>query len=402
MKKILFLASLGSSVVLAQSAGVGNNLFLYPVSSSSGVTINASVHQKGANPAAFIVANSAPSATIACNVAGSTVCNYTIDAAGDLTFTFSPAFGPGVIEIGSGSGTTANSSVANEAACYAAAGVEVSPCSNVSVDTLGNVVALSVSTNGSNSGALSQTAKTSGAVVTIAIPDALASGGTLQPPALGGNTYPFAVGGGDLSTTAPNTVTGINGAAPPASAPLVGTNNLGQLVAVAGPKVLYSTGGSSDQLSAATGTTQQTFATSYTLPANLIVAGRVIQIFYAVGLTTSSSPASARYQLYLGGTGGTLIFDSGVVTPAASLSARSGPFLCTITGTAAVGASAPVVASCGSSAVPGSPWSYFNTVTPIPNAATNGTLAITATMTYGATTAGNTANIYGMTVEQLN
>jgi hypothetical protein len=402
MKKILVLALLESSVVFAQSAGVGNNQFIYPVSSSSGLTISVSLHQKGANPSAFLVANSAPASAIACNVAGSTVCNYTIDAAGDMTFTFNPAFGPGVIEIGSGGGNTANSSAANEAACYAAAGVQVSPCSNVAVDSLGNIVALSISTNGSNSGALTQTAKTSGAVVTIAIPDALASGGTLQPPALGGNTYPFAVGGGDLSTTAPNTVTGINGAAPPTSAALVGTNSLGQLVAVAGPKVLYATGSSSDQLSAATGTGQQTFATSYTLPADLLVAGRVIQISFTVGMTTSSTPASTRFQLYLGGTGGTLIFDSGVVTPAASLSGRSGPFLCTITGTAAVGASAPVIASCGSSVVTASPWSYFNTATPIPSAATNGTLAITAAMTYGATTAGNTSNIYAMTIQQLN
>jgi hypothetical protein len=51
MQKILLLA------LLAQSAGVGNK------------TIDASVHQKGANPLAFLVASSTPTTTIACNVA---------------------------------------------------------------------------------------------------------------------------------------------------------------------------------------------------------------------------------------------------------------------------------------------------------------------------------------------
>jgi hypothetical protein len=51
MQKILLLA------LLAQSAGVGNK------------TIDASVHQKGANPLAFLVASCTPTTTIACNVA---------------------------------------------------------------------------------------------------------------------------------------------------------------------------------------------------------------------------------------------------------------------------------------------------------------------------------------------
>ena len=52
----------------------------------------------------------------------------------------------------------------------------------------GNQTATSYSTNGANSGSNCLTAKTSGAVVCITIPDNLASGGTFYWPALGGGT----------------------------------------------------------------------------------------------------------------------------------------------------------------------------------------------------------------------
>jgi len=61
----------------------------------------------------------------------------------------------------------------------------------------GNQAATSYSTNGANSGSNCLTAKTSGAVVCITIPDNLASGGTFYWPALGGGT----------ATIAPNPVT---------------------------------------------------------------------------------------------------------------------------------------------------------------------------------------------------
>jgi hypothetical protein len=105
---------------------------------------------------------------------------------------------------------------------------------------------------------------------------------------------------------------------------------------LAGPTVLSSQFSTTDQLLAATGTSQQSFATGYTLPANLFIANRVIRLTFVFGLTTSSSPAMTRFRLYLGGSTGTVIYDSTAFAPGVNL---AGPaiFTCTMTGTAAPG-----------------------------------------------------------------
>jgi len=48
------------------------------------------------------------------------------------------------------------------------------------------------------------------------------------------------------------------------------------------------------------------------------------------------------------------------------------------------------------------PWTIANTVPPNQSIATNAAQAVTATMTYGSTTSGNTSNLWTMLVEQLN
>lgn len=265
-----------------------------------------------------------------------------------------------------------------------------------------------IQTDGPGSGAWCPQANTSLVIVCFAIPNNLASGGTLNPPALGNGTYTLATnpltgtdqvfGSGDTNgalasaISLPNCSTGLTYTTAPTSA----------FGCIHGPTVLYSTASATDQLSAATGTNQQSFATSYTFPADLFTGGTAIRVTYTVGLTTSGTPASMHFQLYLGSTSGTPLFDTSVVTPAAGLTSRSGLFTCVITGTAAPGSSEPLVSSCGAGFANATPWNFLNTVSPSVSVATNGSLALTAVMTYGATTAGNTSNIYSMLVEQLN
>jgi hypothetical protein len=66
------------------------------------------------------------------------------------------------------------------------------PCiwtQQAAVNTVGgNQTASSYSTNGANSGSTCLTAKTSGAVVCVTVPDNLATGGTFYWPALGGGS----------------------------------------------------------------------------------------------------------------------------------------------------------------------------------------------------------------------
>jgi hypothetical protein len=169
-----------------------------------------------------------------------------------------------------------------------------------------------------------------------------------------------------------------------------------------GPTVLSSQFSLTDQLLAATGTSQQSFATTYTLPANLLIANRALRLTFTFGLTTSSSPATARFRLYLGGPAGTVIYDSTAFAPGANLINRSAIFTCVLTGTAAPGVSVPVITGCLGVANPTTPWTIANTIAPNQNIATNAAQAITATMTYGATTAGNNSNLWTMLLEQLN
>jgi hypothetical protein len=169
------------------------------------------------------------------------------------------------------------------------------------------------------------------------------------------------------------------------------------------PAVLTVQTSSTDQISAAAaGTAETAFATSYNIPSSFFLAGRTIRATYTFELSTSSSPATQRLRLRLGGLNGTVIYDSGAFAPGASLTTRSASFVCTITGTAAVGASAAVYTGCLGPGDPTTPWTASNTIVPNATIATNATQALTATMTYGAATAGNTSNLWSMIVEDLN
>src|ERR1700733_309657 len=116
---------------------------------------------------------------------------------------------------------------------------------------------------------------------------------------IGSGTSPS---GTATAQTLPNCATGLTYTTSPAST----------FGCIAGPTVLSSQFSTTDQLLAATGTNQQSFATTYTLPANLFIASRVIRLTFVFGLTTSSSPATTRFRLVLGATP---IYDSTAFAP---------------------------------------------------------------------------------------
>jgi hypothetical protein len=154
------------------------------------------------------------------------------------------------------------------------------------------------------------------------------------------------------------------------------------------------------------GDNAQAFATSYALPANTIGAGSVIEIDLGVGF--ASTNVATNFNLWLGNT---LIYSPGSVATAAISGTKSGTFRCLITGTTTPGAAVSIEVNCGGTGVQASPWSYWTNavqssalgsgILPFPLAATNGSQTISATIQYAATTAGNTSNLYSMTVTQL-
>jgi hypothetical protein len=191
-------------------------------------------------------------------VSGSTyqnqVCQATRDSSGNLSLTFATPWS-GVVSVGAGGGAASYTGTFSSfpTTCgtnglYYGFATDASPGLNqyfcttagspgtwtqqAAVNTVGgNQTASTYSTNGTNSGADCLTAKTSLSVACLSVPDTLASGGTLNFPALGGGTYTVPTDGLDIScTSVPCSVQGVNGAAVPTNAPILATNSSGQLV----------------------------------------------------------------------------------------------------------------------------------------------------------------------------
>lgn len=172
------------------------------------------------------------------------------------------------------------------------------------------------------------------------------------------------------------------------------------------PRVFPPQTSSTDTLVAATiNVTETVFATAYTIPANFFIANKQLRVTWTVAETSSGTPVTTRMRIRYGGIGGTIIFDSSAVTPTASIVNRSANFTCILTGTAAPGASVALYTGCtgqGFASPATTPFNIANTVAPNISVATNASAALTMTMQYGGNTAGNTNNIWVMTVEELN
>ncbi len=155
-----------------------------------------------------------------------------------------------------------------------------------------------------------------------------------------------------------------------------------------------------DTLTAATIDIVETaFASTYTIPANYFVAGRVLKATFVWEATTSGGAPTQRLKMKLGST---IMYDSTVVTVTNNQTTRGQVSVLYLQGTAAAGASVSVEAGwqpCG--ATPIQPGVAGNTIAQGVAVATNAQQILSATLQYSANTAGNTLTLRQLIVESL-
>jgi hypothetical protein len=158
-----------------------------------------------------------------------------------------------------------------------------------------------------------------------------------------------------------------------------------------------------DTLTAATiNTTETAFATTQAIPANYLIAGKVLRIFIGFRFTSSASPVNATLKLRTGTVGaGIVLWTTAAVALLASRTDDTFGLVFYVQGTAAVGASVPVDTNWVQPYGGGSTWSTGRTVQPV-NVATNATITLTPTVTFSGNTAGNTVSVRQMVTEELN
>lgn len=152
-----------------------------------------------------------------------------------------------------------------------------------------------------------------------------------------------------------------------------------------------------DQGAANSGTT--TFATTLTIPANTLQANVHLRVTALFQLTTGTVT-----QIYNLLAGATPIYTSATITPAA-LTTRSMGMEWIISGTAAPGGSVAVITGTLSSPFQNTTATQIgqmaNTVAQGVNLATNAPITLSLTVTWGASTAGNTSNLLQFIMEQI-
>lgn len=159
------------------------------------------------------------------------------------------------------------------------------------------------------------------------------------------------------------------------------------------------TAGNIDTASGTSGTSKLKFGSTYTLAANYLGPGKVIEVCGTFDVTHSSSPPNGTLGLELGSTS---VFSAGAFGPSASITARGYRQCWEVHGTAAPGASVSVEAS-GMVLSPTSGAAVLNSVAqPVGGIATNGTLVISLAYTWAANTAGNSVVLRSFTVKGLN
>lgn len=192
---------------------------------------------------------------------------------------------------------------------------------------------------------------------------------------------------------------------------LVFGGGTGTVAAGSATKVLSVQRGGTDAstglVAATINTTETVFATSYTLPANYLIADKAVRVVFVVDETTSGAPVTQRIRVRLGGTDGvadgTVVYDTGsAVTPTINLASRSGIFSVIFVGTAAAGGSVSVETAVGSTFIVAAHPFIVNTVAQPVSVATNGALPIQLSVEFGGNTAGNTVKLRSMIVEELN
>lgn len=155
-----------------------------------------------------------------------------------------------------------------------------------------------------------------------------------------------------------------------------------------------------DSLNANSGT--QDFATTYSIPANTIVAGTVLRVTMNFVLTTSAAAVAACVRLNVGGT---QVYSGTLTAPPNSLTNIPFSLQFDIVGTAAAGAAAAVLTHGVNTFPAGSivfaPMNQNVVAQPV-NLATNGAMIIQPRYQTSGSTAGNSMRLTSMIVEQLN
>jgi hypothetical protein len=143
------------------------------------------------------------------------------------------------------------------------------------------------------------------------------------------------------------------------------------------------------------GTTETAFAMSYTIPASLLTANKLLRVQAAVECDAGASPPSPRVRLRLGSASGTLLYEQSFNSGGCNASAKTGyGYTWLIQGTAAAGASVAVETQIIGSYQGGN---YTNGIAQPVNVNTSASQAITITVQWSA----NAANTHRMRLRQL-
>lgn len=159
----------------------------------------------------------------------------------------------------------------------------------------------------------------------------------------------------------------------------------------------------SDTLSAATITTNETaFGTTYTIPANLLVANKFLRVMAGFSLTSSGSPPTTTIRLRAGGLAGTVIYASVAQAAQANLTSIGGGAEWLIAGTGAAGASVNTITHAMATAafINSSGGMGNRTAQPVA-IATNANQSLVVTLQYSAGTSGNTLTLQQLCVESI-
>lgn len=151
-----------------------------------------------------------------------------------------------------------------------------------------------------------------------------------------------------------------------------------------------------ETLSAATGITEQNFTQTHVLPANFFTTRTTVRVTATFILTSSATPPTARLKLKLGST---ILYDGGATSPGANNANVSVALGVLLQGTAAPGAAANVEGGFLSPAAQA--WPLRMAIAQPVAVATNAAQAITLSVQYSATTAGNSLRLASLVIEQL-
>jgi hypothetical protein len=162
------------------------------------------------------------------------------------------------------------------------------------------------------------------------------------------------------------------------------------------PRVLSLQFSSSDSIVDDTvGSTETAFVTTFTIPANYLIANKALRVTAVLEMQTGASPPTLQFRLRLGGVSGTLLYSqASTITPTASAT-RGISLSWIITGTAAPGASVNVETGLLAWVTAGN--AVQNATAQPVAVATNAAQAITVTAQWS----GNVANTHSVLLRQL-